>query len=68
MIYGTRDSLTFADDNAMSPMWNLAGGGGNVGAFGRWQLFNVDPSETRSAGLSATSEWTAQAVVLRPRP
>ena len=67
-MYGTRDTLTFTDNNGMNPMWSLAGGGGNVGAFGRWQTFNVDPSESRSAGLSLASDWAAQLVVLRPRP
>ncbi len=67
-IYGTRDTVTFADNNGMNPMWDIAGGGGNVGAFGRWQPFGVDPSESRSAGLSITTEWAAQLIVLRPRP
>ena len=67
-IYGTRDTLTFTDNDGMNPMWDLAGGGGNVGAFGRWQLMGVDPSESRSAGLSTTSEWAAQLIVLKPRP
>lgn len=66
-VYGTRDTVTFTDNNGMNPMWELAGGGGNVGAFGRWQLFGIDPSESRSAGLSGSTEWAAQLIVLKPR-
>ncbi len=67
-MYGTRDTVTFTDNNGMNPMWDLAGGGGNVGGFGRWQLVGAGVTGTRSAGVAGGSDWTAQLVALRPRP
>ncbi|MCW2920415.1 MAG: exported protein of unknown function [Thermoleophilia bacterium] len=67
-MYGSRDTLTYTDNNAMNALWQLAGGGGNVGAFGRWKLINSGASGNRTATLSSGSDWVAQLIALKPRP
>jgi len=64
----TRDSVAFTDNNAMTQLWQLAGGGGNVGSFGRSQTVGVGATGVRTAGLSISTRWASQLVLINQRP